>query len=188
MCFARVKPSQKITGLRGVQAGYKFTRVKPLHENSRMKGMVKPVVILLLFTIVVYQLMPQGAKAGYSFQANYDDGSRDAYNALGSRTGSTDTSLPDVATGYNGTNSLSYSYDGTSTLKYPTASNLPADKGSIEMKFQKSAYGSGSDQDTGSMNRPRGIYYDSASQLFILLIVPITASLRLKLMVQVGKL
>ncbi|MCX6809222.1 MAG: hypothetical protein NTZ65_00475 [Candidatus Berkelbacteria bacterium] len=135
-----------------------------LATGGRTVRVAKPVIILLLFAIMVYQLMPQGVKAGYSFQANYDDGSKDAYNALGSRTGSTDTALPDLnAAGYNGTNSLSYSYDGTSTLKYATSSNLPVDKGSIEMKFQKSGYGNNVDQDVGSMNVPQGISYDPSS-------------------------
>lgn len=132
---------------------------------GRIKVGPKSVLAVLLVVSIAYILAPFQSKAGYSFQANYDDGSLDAYNALGSRTAGTDTSLPSLnASGYNSTNSLSYSYDGTSTLKYATASNLPTDKGSVEMKFQKSAYGNNADQDKGSMYRPSGIAYDPATQ------------------------
>jgi len=126
-------------------------------------AVVVTVLFLLIFNIVL-PLLKKDSHAAASFQANYNSGSYDASFSLGSGTASTDTSLPSLnAAGYNSTNSLQYAYDGTSTLKYATASNLPADKGSVEMKFQKSAYGNGVDQDKGSMYAPYGITYDSAS-------------------------
>jgi len=131
------------------------------------KPIILTVIGLTVASLVLVQVLPlfyNNSKAAASFQANYNGGSTNADFSLGSSAASTDTSLPSLATGYNSTNSLSYSYDGTSTLKYATASNLPADKGSIEMKFQKSAYGDATDQDKGSLNSPRGIYYDSASE------------------------
>ncbi len=123
------------------------------------------VVVLTAVFLFVYNTLPLfngQSHAGYSFQSNYDS-SLDAYDALGDRTGYTDTQLPATAAGYNGTNSLQYAYDGTSTLKYKTASNLSADKGSVEMKIQKSAYGNNSNQDVGSFNGPMGVAYDSSN-------------------------
>ncbi|MEI8061614.1 MAG: hypothetical protein WCG99_04985 [Candidatus Berkelbacteria bacterium] len=126
-------------------------------------AVVVTVAFLLIFNIVI-PILRKPSNAAASFQANYDSGSLNANFSLGSGTGSTDTALPTLnPAGYGGTNSLSYSYDGTSTLKYPTASNLPADKGSVEMKFQKSAYGDAANQDKGSMYGPEGMYYDNAS-------------------------
>ena len=124
------------------------------------------MVSTLALLLVLANILPIAEKkssAANSFQAGYNSGSTNADFSIGSNVASTDTALPSLATGYNNTNSLSYSYDGTSTLKYPTASNLPADKGSIEMKFQKSAYGNATDQDKGSMNRPGGIAYDATT-------------------------
>lgn len=122
-----------------------------------------PVTYIALVAVILLASFVSNSKAAYSFQANYDSGSLDANFSLGSGSASTDTQLPSLTTGYNSTNSLSYSYDGTSTLKYPTASNLPADKGSIEMKFQKDAYGDATNQDVGGMNKPQGIAYDAAT-------------------------
>jgi len=131
---------------------------------GRVRINSRPVVIIVLMALLILELIPKSSNAASSFQANFNSGSYDANFSIGSGTGSTDTALPSLnASGYGGTNSLEYAYDGTSTLKYATASNLPADKGSIEMKFQKSAYGDATNFDVGSMYKPQGVGYDTAN-------------------------
>lgn len=125
---------------------------------------VVSTLVLLLVLANIFPLAEKKSSAANSFQAGYNSGSANADFSIGSNVASTDTALPTLnPAGYSGTNSLSYSYDGTSTLKYPTASNLPADKGSIEMKFQKGVYGDATDQDAGSFYGPQDVDYDSAS-------------------------
>jgi len=134
--------------------------------HSKKQGFVKLSLFVAIIGMIVYQVWPQGVKAGYSFQANYDGGSLNADYSVGTGTAYTDTALPALVSGYGGTNSLSFSADGTSTLRYPTLNNLPTQKGSIELKFQKSSYGGGVSGDIGNFNAPQGVAYDPATEYY----------------------
>jgi len=137
-----------------------FPRKLAGHAKRGVRG-----VVLLLSAVLIFSSGTDVAKAIYSFQANYNNGSYNAYYAAGSGVAYTDTAVPALANGYGGTNSLSYSYDGSSTIKYETAGNLSPNKGSIELWMQRDDFSPNNyaGYPRGFLSRPQSVFYDPAS-------------------------
>ena len=98
--------SYTLTRDRGLRT-HKSTSINPKKRISRISGLICVLIVIGLVLTNVYQ-----TKAAYSFQTNYNDGSYDAFYALGSATAATDTAYPTLTdSGYGGTKSLQYTYD-----------------------------------------------------------------------------